>query len=137
MTNFHRLYSFPQKEVTDTLTDRIRFITHQGKRILLVDLSNCSTVEVEKIVRASKLVTTRPRGSVLMLSDFTGVAFDQNAVRAMKKNAVFDKPFIKKSARVGAENFPEMFSEKMRSLSRREFPGFNAREEALTWLAKD
>jgi hypothetical protein len=32
--------------------ERIRFINHQGKQILLVDLSNCSASEVEKIARA-------------------------------------------------------------------------------------
>jgi len=53
------------------LTDHIRFITHQGKQILLLDLSNCSAAEVGKIFRAvPELVTTRPWGSVLILSDF-------------------------------------------------------------------
>ncbi|MDQ1386677.1 MAG: hypothetical protein QOF56_131 [Acidobacteriaceae bacterium] len=138
MTNFHRLYSFPQKEVADTVTDRIRFITHRGKQILVVDLSNCSTVEVEKIVRAvPEVVTTRPRASVLILSDFTGASFDQEAMRAMKESAVFDKPYIKKSAWVGTEHFPDVFSEDMMDFSRRQFPTFKTREEALTWLAKD
>jgi hypothetical protein len=54
-------------------------------------------------------VTTRPRGSVLILSDFTGASFGEEAVRAMKESAVFDKPYIKKSAWVGAESFPEEF----------------------------
>jgi hypothetical protein len=40
-----------RKEVS-TLTDRIRFITHQSKQILLVDLSNCSGSEVSKIFQA-------------------------------------------------------------------------------------
>jgi hypothetical protein len=31
------------------MSDRIRFITHQGKQILLVDLSHCSAAEVEKV----------------------------------------------------------------------------------------
>src|ERR1700730_11090325 len=120
------------------MTDRIRFITHQGKQILLVDLSNCSTAEVEDIVRAVPgVVTTRPRASVLILSDFTGASFDEEAIRAMKESAVFDKPFIKKSAWVGAESFRELFSESVKSFSRREFPTFNNREEALTWLTKD
>jgi hypothetical protein len=43
-------------------------------------------------------VTTQPRGSVLILSDFTGASFDEEAIRAMKESAVFDKPYIKKSA---------------------------------------
>jgi len=138
VTNFNRLYSFPQKEVADTVTDRIRFITHRGKQILVVDLSNCSTVEVEKIVRAvPEVVTTRPRASVLILSDFTGASFDQEAMRAMKESAVFDKPYIKKSAWVGTEHFPDVFSEDMMDFSRRKFPTFKTREEALAWLTKD
>jgi hypothetical protein len=138
VTNFHRFYSFPQKEVTDTVTDRIRFTTHQGKQILVVDLSNCSAVEVEKIVRAvPEVVTTRPRASVLILSDFSGASFNQEALRAMKEAAVFDKPYIKKSAWVGAEHFPDVFSEDMMDFSRRKFPTFKTREEALAWLTKD
>ena len=120
------------------MTDRIRFIVHQGKRILLVDLSNCSASEVEKIIRElPNVVTTRPRASVLILSDFTGASFDQDAVRAMKESAVFDKPYVKKSAWMGAESLPEMFREELKSFSRREFPAFENREAALTWLAKD
>ncbi len=100
--------------------------------------SNCSAGEVEKIVRTlAEVVTTRQRGSVLILSDFTGASFDEEAIRTMKERAVFDKPYIKKSAWVGAENLPELFSENVKSFSRREFPTFKSREEALTWLAKD
>jgi len=39
--------------------------------------------------------------------------------------------------RVGAENLPELFSENVKSFSRREFPAFKTREEALAWLVKD
>jgi hypothetical protein len=73
----------------------------------------------------------------LILSDFTGASFDEEAVWAMKETAVFDKSYIKRSAWVGEESLPEMFSEKVRTFSRREFPAFRTREEALTWLAKD
>jgi hypothetical protein len=69
--------------------ERIRQINHHGKQVLVVDLSNCSAVEVAKILRAvPELVTTRP-------------------------------------------------SENLKKFSRREFPTFKTREEALTWLAKD
>ena len=120
------------------MTNRVQFITHQGKQILVVDLSNCSAVEVERIVRAlPELVTTRPLRSVLILVDFTGASFDEDAMRAMKEAAVFDKPYVRKSGWVGAEQFSEVFSEDIVKFSRREFPTFTTREEALTWLAKD
>jgi hypothetical protein len=120
------------------MTDRIRFITHQGKQILLIDISHCSAAEVERIYRSvPEVVTTRPRRSLLILSDFTGASFDQEAVRVMKETAVFDKPYVKKSAWAGAESFSREFSENLSSFSGREFPTFKTREDALAWLAKD
>jgi hypothetical protein len=120
------------------MNDRIRFIPHQGKQILLIDFSNCAGSEVAKICReVPELVTTLPRDSALLLSDFTGASFDEEAIRVMKEAAVFDKPHVRKSAWVGAENLPEVFSESLRSFSRREFPAFKTRDEALAWLAKE
>jgi len=110
------------------LTNRVQFIEHQSKQILVV----------EQIIRVlPELVTAQPRGSVRILSDFTGASFDREAIRAMKEAAVFDKPYIKTSAWVGAEHFPDVFSEDMMKFSRREFPTFKTRDEALSWLTKE
>jgi hypothetical protein len=118
--------------------ERIRFITHKGKQILLTDFSNCSAIEVDKVVRAApEYVTAQPRGSVLVLSDFTGASFNEEALRTMKESAVFDKPYIKKSAWVGAENLPQVFGQNLKDFSRRQFPTFKSREEALIWLVED
>jgi len=104
----------------------------------MVNLANLSAAEVEKTVRAvPEIVTARPRDSVLILSDFTGASFDQEAVRAMKESAVFDKPYVKKSAWIGVESFPEVFRQNLKSFSQREFPTFKSRQEALEWLATD
>lgn len=117
--------------------ERIRFISHEGKKILLVDFSNCAADEVEKITRAvPDYVTVQPRSSVLILTNFAGAAFDRDALRAMKETAVFDKPFVKKSALIGAESLPQQFYEDMKSFARRELPIFASREEALAWLVE-
>jgi hypothetical protein len=117
---------------------RIQFISHQKKQILLVDFSNCSAVEVEKIARAAPdTVTAQPRGSVLLLADFTGALFNEEALRAMKESAVFDKPYIKKSAWVGAENLSSVFEQNLKAFSKREFPTFKTRLDALSWLVDD
>jgi len=52
----------------------------------------------------------------------------------MKESAVFDKPFVKKSALIGTESLPKEFYESITSFSRRELPIFASREEALAWL---
>jgi len=120
------------------VNERIRFVTHKGKQILLTDFSNCSAVEVEKIARAvPEYVTSQPRGSVLLLTDFTKASFDAEAMRALKEAAVFDKPYIKKSAWVGAENLPQNFEQNLKDFSRRQFTIFKSREEALNWLIAD
>jgi hypothetical protein len=131
-------YTWQQLSSKSNMTDRIHFITHQSKQILFVDLSDCAASQVEKIVRElPEVVTRRPRGSVLILVDFTGASFDGEALRTMEEAAVFDKPYIKKSAWIGAENFPHEFQRSLSSFSQREFPSFKTREEALTWLAED
>src|ERR1017187_10525668 len=120
------------------MIDRVQFITHQGKQILLIDLSNCSPDNVDKIVRTvPDLVATHPLGSVLILSDCTGASFNAEAIRVLQETAVLDKPFVKKSAFVGTENLSHGFSENVSSFARREFPAFKTRDEALAWLAKD
>jgi len=124
--------------VLAAMMERIRFFTHEGKQVLLVDFSNCSAKEVEKITRTvPDYVTNQPRGSVLILTDFAGASFDRDALLAMKETAVFDKPFVKKSALIGTQSLPRQFYEDMKTFSRRELPTFETREEALAWLVRD
>jgi len=56
----------------------------------------------------------------------------------MKESAVFDKPHVKKSAWMGAENFSScVLGEACVASPAASFPAFKTREEALAWLAKD
>ena len=117
--------------------DRVRIFAHKNKQILLVDLSNCTAREVEEIVRSvPDFVIAQPRSSVLILTDFAGASFDHDTLRTIKETAVFDKPFVKKSALTGTESLPREFHEQMKSFSRRELPIFSSREEALRWLVE-
>jgi hypothetical protein len=120
------------------MEDPIRFIDHQGQRILLVDLSHCPINQLEKLIRSvPDYITIQPLASVLVLTDFTGAAFDRDAIRAVKETAVFDKPFVKKSALVGMEGLPASFYEELQSFSRRDMTIFKNRDAALAWLVGD
>jgi hypothetical protein len=120
------------------MEDRIRFVEHQGKQVLLIDISHCTPREVEKLaLLVPSYVTSEPRESVLLLADFTGAKFDRIAIERLKESAVFDRPHLKRSAWVGIENLPKIFFEHIKSFSRRELPTFKTREEALDWLVKD
>jgi hypothetical protein len=117
--------------------ERIRFVQREGKRILVVDLSECTAREAEETTRrVPDIVTAEPRGSLLILTDFKGSSFDSAALRAIKETAVFDKPFVKKSALVGTLSLPREFHDEMEKFSRRDFAIFATREEAMQWLVQ-
>ncbi len=117
---------------------RIRFISHQGKKILLVDVSSCSADELERVAAlVPEYVTSEPKGSVLLLADFTGAQFDHEAAMRLKESTVFDRPHLKRSAWVGVDSMPRVFYENIKSFSQRDLPTFETREEALEWLVKD
>jgi len=121
-----------------SIGNRIRFFSHQGKRVLLVDFSNCTAREVEETTRrVPDYVTAEPPGSVLILRNFAGASFDRDAIRAIKEAAVFDKPFVKKSALVGTATLPPEFHDEMKRFAGRELPIFSGRVEALKWLVSD
>jgi hypothetical protein len=119
--------------------DRVRFITHQGRRILFIDLTNCGAEEAMEILDEVKhVVTGQPRKSVLTLGDLTGAHLSRGAITRMKEVAVFDRPYVKRAAIVvGAESLPNVFYEALKTFSQREFPRFDTREEAMNWLVKE
>ena|ERR1700675_121126 len=120
------------------MEERIRFVEHGGKQILLADLSHCTPREVEKLaLLVPSYVTSEPRGSVLLLADFTGTEFDRIAIERLKESAVFDRPHVKRSAWVGVERLPQVFLEHIKNFSQRELPTFKTREEAMDWLVRD
>jgi hypothetical protein len=118
--------------------ERIRFIAHEGKQVLLVDFSYCSAGETEGTARkVPDYVTVQPLGSVLLLVDFTEAAFNAESIRTMQQNSIFDKPYILKSAWIGTSSLPDAFRLELSNYSRREFPVFQSRREALQWLVEE
>ena len=120
------------------MEERIRFITHRGKQVLLVDISNCTPTEMNQLSRlVPAYVAAEPRGSVLLLADFTGSKFDKAAFESLKQATVYDRPHIKRSAWVGTEALPKVFYENLKAFSQRDLPTFKTREEALEWLVAE
>lgn len=115
--------------------ERIRFLTHNDKRVLLVDVSDCSGEELSACIdQVPEVVTHEPLGSVLLLGDFSRAQFTRDSVEHLKIAAVFDRPHLKKSAWVLTENLPKALYESVRSFSGRQIPVFVTRQEALDYL---
>jgi len=120
------------------MEERISFITHKGKPIMLLDISHCEPKEILLLLEeAQRTVARHERGSLLTLADMTGAQVDRAVATRMKEVLVMDRPFVKRSAWVGANSVPHVYIENIKSFSQREFPAFKTREEAMDWLVSD
>ena len=118
--------------------DRVRFITHKGKQVLLIDSTNSTPEEGVRIADQSRaLVSTQPLHSALILIDITGAKISRESVTHSKEVTAFDRPYVKRAALVGADSLPNAFYEAIKRFSQRDFPRFNTREEALDWLVAE
>jgi hypothetical protein len=115
--------------------ERIRFVTHRGQRILLLDFTNCTAEDVATISEhAPAIVTSEPLGSVLAVADFTGAEFNREAVEEIKISTALDRPHIKRAAWVLTDNLPKALYESICNFSARDFPVFHTLQEAMDYL---
>ena len=122
----------------DDVNNRLRFVTHKGQAIFLIDFSHCQ--EKDLIVLLDQIrseVARHEPGTVLTLADFTGAKIDKEVATRIKEVLTLDRPYVKKSAWVGTEQVPHVFIENFKSFSQRELPTFETREEALEWLVEE
>jgi len=93
----------------------LRWLTHKGKKVLLLDFSHHSGERVEQLAReVQQVITAQPLASVLVLADFTGAKFSEEAGKQMAKVAVADRPYVIRTAWVGAESMPEAWFNRIR-----------------------
>jgi hypothetical protein len=114
---------------------RIRFIDHEGHRILLVDLTGCNPDEIAGVANEVPVhVTREPDQSVLLLADFTGAKLTREAIERVKIAAALDRRHIKRSAWVFNGNMPKPLHDSVQAFSSRDIPKFGTREAAVEFL---
>ncbi len=120
------------------MDDRIQFIKHQGKQILLLDFSHANAHEMQLLLEHVRItVAKHARVSLVTLADYTGATVDHAVATKLKEVLTLDRPFVKKTAWVGTESIPHAFMENFQNFSQREIVTFKTREEAMDWLVKD
>jgi hypothetical protein len=120
------------------MDDRIHFIEHKGQRILLLDFSHATTAQMQLLLEYVRVtVAQQGRESVIVLADFEGAEIDHAVAIKIKEVLTLDRPFVKKSAWIGAEHIPNAFIENFQTFSRREIVTFKTRGEALDWLVEE
>jgi hypothetical protein len=122
----------------DDVKNRLRFVKHKGQDIFLIDFSHCQGKDLMVLLNQIRAEVARHEpGTVLTLADFTGAKIDKEVATKMKEVLTLDRPYVKKSAWVGTDSLPHVFYENFKSFSRRDFPTFDTREEAMDWLVTE
>jgi hypothetical protein len=117
------------------MDDRIRFIEHHGKPILLLDFSHANAHEMQLLLEYVRITVARHgHESLVTLADFTGSEVDHAVATKIKEVLTLDRPFVRKTAWIGTESIPHAFMENFHNFSQREIMTFKAREEAMEWL---
>lgn len=118
--------------------ERVAFIEHRGKQVLIEDFSDLRPGdEARSTVEAARLVIeTQPAQSVLALVDVTGSRFDADTIALFKDITVRNAPHMKAVAVVGIEGLLHAALLTVSRFSGRTFHTFKDRASALDWLAE-
>jgi len=117
--------------------EKVKFITHQGKKILHIDFTNSRPDEVLQIIeRAKEVIKTQPLGSLLTLTDSSGTQFDETVTAKMKEYAAHNKPYVRAGAAVGITGLRKIIFGAILLFSKRNLATFDTVEAAKDWLVK-
>lgn len=117
------------------MKERVRFIEHQGRRVLLLDFSQCSAQGVLQLIGdAEKVIRVQPPRSLLTLTDVTGTKYNLEVTQAMKEFARANKPHVRAAAVVGIDGLKKIVYEAVMRFSGRNLQVFPDIETARDWL---
>lgn len=119
---------------------QVQYIEYKGKKILEMDFQNfifkdISTIK-EIMDEAKRLIISQPEGSVLTLTNVTGLRFSPEMIALFDQFTEHNKPYVKNGAVVGIVGLQKLAYNAVMRFSGRNLPIFKEREEALEWLAQ-
>jgi hypothetical protein len=117
--------------------DRVRFIEHKGKNILVVDLSDSKGSETTGAILAAarEKIDIQPPKSLLLLTNVTGTHYNTEGAEALKAYTKANTPFIKASAAVGVVGIKLILYKAILKLTGRQIAAVGSVEAGLDWLA--
>lgn len=119
-------------------TDRVKFIKHGEKEILLLDFSNSRTDEVLEIIEhAKRVISAKPENSLLTLTDVTNARFNDEVGNSMKQFSAHNKPYVKAGAVVGITGLKKIIFGAVVAFSKRNLESFDSVEQAKQWLVEN
>ncbi|MFZ5597746.1 MAG: hypothetical protein ACOY31_12130 [Bacillota bacterium] len=117
--------------------DRVGFVNHKGKEVLVIDFSVAGKQELlQTMDAAKKIISGQPENSVLTLTKVAGSSFDSEVSKALKEYVKSNKPYVKSAAVVGLGGLQKILYDTVINFTGRKMATFNNIEEAMDWLVK-
>lgn len=115
---------------------RIRFIEHQGVRILVSDLSGLDGAALrEELERASEFIQREPFDSLLVLVSVRGIPYSLENVALLRNAVMRNRPYVRARAVIGLPEIARFSFRTIAHASRRKMEAFESTEAALGWLS--
>ncbi len=115
---------------------RVKLITHAGKEILSIDMSQCDAAAFRLVAaEAQPLVAKCDPKSLLTLTNLAGVGTDANTRDAIREFIAQNKPFVKASALYGVSGIARAIGGALIAATGRRMKIFDSEGDALAWLA--
>jgi hypothetical protein len=113
-----------------------RFITHNGARILYIDLAKKTPEQLLEAIREAKaIIAEQPPGSLLTLTDVEGSSYNRVVADELKAYVAHNKPFVRAGAVVGLNDLKRVIFNFLNRVTGRTLKGFDRVEMAKDWLS--
>ncbi len=118
--------------------DKVRFLQHKGKEILLVDLSGSKGPETSiPILKAARpIIDAQAPKSVRLLTNCIDTHYDAESAEEIKAWSKANTPYIKASAVTGVVGIKKILFQAIIKLTGRNIKACDTVEQALDWLAE-
>ena len=120
------------------MEQRVRFLPHKGRQVLLLDFSNIdmSELALPLIEHARQFVAKQPPASLFTLTDITDSTYNRKVTDALMELGKHNKPYVIAGGAVGVTGLSKVVFKSILAFSgRSNIKLFETREEALDWLA--
>lgn len=122
------------------MSERAKWITHKGKRIIYIDYTGLSSNKESEFIaaldEAKEFILTAGK-NLLVLVDVSDSYGNSSIVKRMKEDGELEKPFVHKEAVVGISGFKEMLLKGVKLFTKIDINPFKTLDEAKDWLISE